>query len=164
MRDTVTAPGLSGEASGCGGGGRHNRGTYNRTVGARRAAGGAVRVAELERRLEEQRTNFNNHVSVHNKSIKKHTKLVKAEMAIDAKNLKLATGMVTDDAIKKALTSMIEPAPEDVRSREKALKGPKPMKYMDADGNPVKERPSSTTGTGRGEISSSDDSDSDPEP
>ena len=73
-------------------------------------------------------------------------------------------GMVTEDAMKQALTTMIEPAPEDVRSRNKALKGPKPMKYMDADGNPVKERPSSTTGTGRGEISSSDDSDSDPEP
>ena len=77
-------------------------------------------------------------------------------------------GMVTEDAKKQALTTMIEPAPEDVRSRNKALKGPKPMKYMDADGSPVKERPSSTTGTGwpagGGEISSSDDSDSDPEP
>ena len=45
MRDTVTAPGLSGEASGCGagvrGGGRHNRGREGGTVGARRAAGGA---------------------------------------------------------------------------------------------------------------------------
>ena len=44
MRDTVTAPGLSGEASGCGagvrGGGRHNRGGEGGTVGARRAAGG----------------------------------------------------------------------------------------------------------------------------
>ena len=60
-------------------------------------------------------------------------------------------------------TSMIEPAPGDARSRKKALEGPKPMKYMDADGNPVKERPSSTTGTGWGEISSSDD-DSDSEP
>ena len=42
MRDTVTAPGLSGEASGCGGvvDTVLNRGTYSRTVGARRAAGG----------------------------------------------------------------------------------------------------------------------------
>ena len=103
-----------------------------------------------------------NHVSVHNKSIKKHTNLVKAEMARDAKNLKLAKRMVTG-AMKEALTSMIEPAPEEEQSRKKALKGPKPMKYMDADGNPVKERPSSTAGTGWGEISSSDD-DSDSEP
>ena len=123
-----------------------------------------TRVAELERRLEEQRTNFNNHVSAHNKSIKKHIKLVIKEMANDDKNLKIAKGMVTDDALMKALTSSIEPTSEDVRSRKKAMKGPKPMKYMDADGNPVKERPSSTTGTGWGEISSSDDSDSDPEP
>ena len=74
-------------------------------------------------------------------------------------------GMVTEDAVKQALTTMIEPAPEDVRSRNKALKGPKPMKYMDADGNPVKERPPSITGTARSwlEISSSDD-DSDSEP
>ena len=74
-------------------------------------------------------------------------------------------GMVTEDAVKQALTTMIEPAPEDVRSRNKALKGPKPMKYMDADGNPVKERPSSITGTARSwlEISSSgDDSESEP--
>ena len=65
----------------------------------------------------------------------------------------------------KALTSMIEPAPEEVQSRKKALKGPKPMKYMDADGNPVKERPPSITGTARSwlEISSSDD-DSESEP
>ena len=41
MRGTVTAPGLSGEASGCGGGDRHNRGGEGGTVGARRAAGGA---------------------------------------------------------------------------------------------------------------------------
>jgi len=34
-------------------------------------------------------------------------------------------GMVTEDAMKQALTTMIEPAPEDVRSRNKALKGPK---------------------------------------
>ena len=40
MRDTVTAPGLSGEASGCGGGGRHNRGCEGGAVGARRAAAG----------------------------------------------------------------------------------------------------------------------------
>ena len=119
-----------------------------------------MRVAELERRLEEQRTNFNNHVSVHNKGIKKHTKLVKKELATDAKNLNLAKGMVTDDAMQKALTSMID---EDSKSRKKALKGPKPMKYMDEDGNPVRERPSSTTGTRWGEISSSDDSDSGPE-
>ena len=66
-----------------------------------------------------------------------------------------------DENNKQVLTNLIEP---DARSRKKALKGPKPMKYMDADGNPVKERPSSTTGTGWGEISSSDDSDSDPEP
>ena len=85
-------------------------------------------------------------------------------MARDAKNLNSAKGMVTDENMTKALTSMIEPAPEEVQSRKKALKGPKPMKYMDADGNPVKERPSNTTGTGWGEISSSDDSDSDPEP
>ena len=87
-------------------------------------------------------------------------------MARDAKNLNSAKGMVTDENMTKALTSMIEPAPEEVQSRKKALKGPKPMKYMDADGNPVKERPSSTqaTGAGWGEISSSDDSDSDPEP
>ena len=39
----------------------------------------------------------------------------------------------------KALTSMIEPTSEDVRGRKKAQKGPKPVKYMDADGNPVKE-------------------------
>jgi len=123
-----------------------------------------LKVAELERRLVEQRTDFNNHVSVHNKGIKKHTKLVKKELATDAKNLNIAKGFVTDDPMKKALTSMIEPEPEDVRSRKKALKGPKPMKYMDEDGMPVKERPSSTTGTGWGEISSSDDSDSDPEP
>ena len=53
----------------------------------------------------------------------------------------------------------------DERSRKKALKGPKPMKYMDADGNPVKERSPSITGTARSwlEISSSDD-DSEPEP
>ena len=53
----------------------------------------------------------------------------------------------------------------DERSRKKALKGPKPMKYMDADGSHVKERPSNTTGTARDwlEISSSDD-DSDSEP
>ena len=57
---------------------------------------------ELERRLEEQRTNFNNEISVHNKSIKKHSKLVKTEMAKDAKNLNLAKGMVTDDAMKKS--------------------------------------------------------------
>ena len=119
-----------------------------------------MRVAELERRLEEQRTNFNNHVSAHNKSIKKHLKLVKAEMTTDAKNLKLAKGMVTDDAMQKALSTMID---EDSKSRKKALKGPKPMKYMDEDGNPVRERPSSTTGTRWGEISSSDDSDSGPE-
>ena len=45
-----------------------------------------------------------------------------------------------------------------------ALRGPKLMKYMDEDGNPVKERPSSITGTARSwlEISSSDD-DSEPE-
>ena len=49
-----------------------------------------MRVAELERRLEEQRTNFNNHVSAHNKSIKKHLKLVKTEMTAVAKNLNLA--------------------------------------------------------------------------
>ena len=69
--------------------------------------------------------------------------------------------MITDENNKQVLTSLIEP---DARSRKKALKGPKPIKYMDADGNPVKERPSSTTGPGWGEISSSDGSDSDPEP
>ena len=42
------------------------------------------------------------------------------------------------------------------------FKGPKLMKYMDEGGNPVKERPPSTTGGGWGEISSSDD-DSDSE-
>ena len=86
-------------------------------------------------------------------------------MANDDKNLKIAKGMVTDDALMKALTSSIEPTSEDVRSRKKAMKGPKPMKYMDADGNPVKERPSSITGTARSwlEISSSgDDSQSEP--
>ena len=64
-----------------------------------------MRVAELERRLEEQRTNFNNHVPVHNKGIRKHIKLVKTEMARDAKNLDSAKGMVTDDAMKQVLTS-----------------------------------------------------------
>ena len=90
---------------------------------------------------------------------KKHLKLVEAEMTTDAKNLNLAKGMVTDAALQKALSTMID---EDSKSRKKALKGPKPMKYMDEDGNPVKERPGSTTGTRWGEISSSDDSDSDP--
>jgi hypothetical protein len=61
-----------------------------------------------------------------------------------------------DENNKQVLTSLIEP---DARSRKKALKGPKPMKYMDADGNAVKERPPSTTGAAREwlEISSSDD-------
>ena len=67
-----------------------------------------------------------------------------------------------DENNKQVLTNLIEP---DARSRKKALKGPKPMKYMDADGSHVKERPSNTTGTARDwlEISSSDD-DSDSEP
>jgi len=117
---------------------------------------------ELERRLEDQRINLNNYVSVHNKGIRKHIKLVKTEMARDAKYLDSAKSMITDENNKQVLTSLIEP---DARSRKKALKGPKPMKYMDADGNPVKERPSSITGTARSwlEISSSgDDSESEP--
>ena len=121
-----------------------------------------TRVVELERRLEDQRINFNNYVSVHNKGIRKHIKLVKTEMARDAKYLHSAKSMITDENNKQVLTSLIEP---DARSRKKALKGPKPIKYMDADGNPVKERPSSITGTARSwlEISNSDD-DSEPEP
>ena len=123
-----------------------------------------TRVVELERRLEDQRINFNNYVSVHNKGIRKHIKLVKTEMARDAKYLNSAKSMITDENNKQVLTSLIEP---DARSRKKALKGPKPMKYMDADldGNPVKERPPSITGTARSwlEISSSDD-DSESEP
>jgi len=121
-----------------------------------------TRVVELERRLEDQRINLNNYVSVHNKGIRKHIKLVKTEMARDAKYLDSAKSMITDENNKQVLTSLIEP---DARSRKKALKGPKPMKYMDADGNPVKERPSSITGTARSwlEISSSgDDSESEP--
>ena len=43
---------------------------------------------------------------------KKHIKLVKTEMARNAKNLNLAKGMVTDENMTKALTSMIEPAPD----------------------------------------------------
>ena len=121
-----------------------------------------TRVVELERRLEDQRINLNNYVSVHNKGIRKHIKLVKTEMARDAKYLNSAKSMITDENNKQVLTSLIEP---DARSRKKALKGPKPMKYMDADGNAVKERPPSTTGAAREwlEISSSDD-DSDSEP
>ena len=97
---------------------------------------------------------------MHNKAIKKHVRLVKEEMARDANNLNSAKDMVTDEALKKVLTSMMKP---DARSRKKALKGPKLMKYMDEGGSPVKERPPSTTGAGWGEISSSDD-DSDSEP
>ena len=74
-----------------------------------------MRVAELERRLEEQRINFNNHVSLHNKGIRKHTKLVKTEMERDAKNLDSARGMVTDDNMKQVLTSLID---ADSRSRK----------------------------------------------
>ena len=41
MRDTVTAPGLSGEASGCAGVVDTTGGARGGTVGARRAASGA---------------------------------------------------------------------------------------------------------------------------
>ena len=105
-----------------------------------------TRVVELERRLEDQRINLNNYVSVHNKGIRKHIKLVKTEMARDAKYLDSAKSMITDENNKQVLTSLIEP---DARSRKKALKGPKPMKYMDADGNPVNTTSEHYWGRGR---------------
>ena len=45
------------------------------------------------------------------------------------------------------------------------LKGPKLIKYMNADGNPVTERPTGSTGTGGAWLdmtTSDDDSDSEP--
>jgi hypothetical protein len=72
--------------------------------------------------------------------------------------------MIADDNIKQVITNMLKP---DTLTRRKALKGPKLMKYIDADGSPVTERPTGSTGTGGAWLdvtTSDDDSDSDSEP
>ena len=66
--------------------------------------------------------------------------------------------MIADENLKKVIANMLK---TDAPSRTKALEGPKLIKYMNADGNPVTERPTGSTGTA-GTWLDMTDSDSEP--
>ena len=123
-----------------------------------------TRVAELERRLENQRTNINHRIASHNKGIRGHVRLLKEETERAPTHFESIKPMIADDNMKQVITNMLKP---DTLTRRKAQKGPKLMKYIDADGNPVTERPAGSTGTGGAwlDVTTSDsDDDSDSEP